>query len=523
MRRLPPALLLAVLALLVFSRGVAGQRYGDDLGFIADQPAWAVYGYFAHANPNHGWYRPLEATGYALVQLGFGLATVPLHLMLLALHVVLAWRVFRFTDALAGRAAAWWAAAWFTVVQTNAIAVGSCDTFSQVAGTLCGWLAMEALYRARSDDRRAAWAGVAWFAVALLCKETSAGFLPAGLLLLAWPAQCPSGRPPLPPGEGWGEGVEGECCSSGDPPSEPDGHPPPHACADPHPSPLPGGEGAGTGRRARTALALLAVFAAYYLVRSRVIPYRPGFGDEGYDFHFGLNLLRNPLLLGGAAASPCSTASLARMAHEGDRAGLAPAASGALVLLTLVAAGCRQTRRARLAAALLLLALTALSPVLLLNHVSELYIYNALPAAVVVVGMGLAGATAGRRWAVAVSLALLLAHAAGTVSKLGLMVDNGARATALLAELEGPARQVPPGGRLLLVELAQGEPKYSVYLLPGAEVLRHGLMRLPQMVGRHDFEARLTDAGDPILHPPRAGDVVVRLAHGRPITGAPGP
>lgn len=462
-------LVLLGLGLLIYGVGLAGQRYGDDLGFIYAQPGQVVLYYFTHDNPNHGWYRPLEAMVYALVQTVWGSATWPLHLFQLGLHLGLVGLIW---GLVAGRTLTpqpplptvgerlgvrGWSAAplalavtYALVAQANAIAVASCDTLSQVLGALTGWLCLWQLdlaLRGPRTDRRRYLVAVFWLAVSLLCKESSTGFVLAALGLLAW-------------------------------------------------------------HRRRQLKALLAYAApmvvvtfSYLLIRAAVLPAQPVAPEEGYAFHFGPNVLRNLALLGAAAMVPVSSAAVA----------LGPlwlkllGAVCGLVLLGGAAVGWRG--HGRNAAGWLLLGGATLAPMLLLNHVSELYLYNALPAVAVLLGVGWGRLVTQRRGLVVLLGSLLLGHLVSLETKLVRMVDNGVRAQALLRQLEPTASEVADGGTLYLVEPPGLPPKYSVYVLPGFQVLRHGLMRIPQMVQRPGLRVVLIDSGQaaPV---PQPGDQV---------------
>lgn len=450
----------AALGAALYARAIGIARYGDDFGFLYDDPAGKLLYYFTHRNPHHGWYRPLEASFYATVQALCGHATWPIQTVQLACHVALGLLVVHLARRIElDVTAAWLAGAWFLCAQTNAIAVASNDTFSQVSATLLGWLALVALDRALATnrlDRRWLAASYAAFAGSLLGKELALGFLPAAWWLILLRSQPP--------------------------------------------------------RRARLAVALgyLALAATYWQIRLAVVPAPPQFGGEGYDLRLGLNIIRNATLLCGAAALPVSTVAI--LAERSGPAILFGAAGALLVCLATVNAWRRQPRPGL---ALLALALATLAPVLLVNHVSELYLYSALPALALLFGAGLRPLVA-RRVGMATLVALFVAQAVAVQGKLGLMRANGECAGQLLAQLAPLTAQVPPGGTMLLVNPPDSPPAYSVYVLPGFEVLRHGLMEIPRMVGRDDFTAVVLEAASPRVADKRPGDVLVTLVDSIP-------
>ena len=114
------------------------------------------------------------------------------------MHGLLALWVYRTAGRLGfSPTAAVLGAAWFLCCETNAIAVASCDTLSQVGVSLFGWLAVGSLDAALTDDeldRRRYGLSLAAFALCLLSKESGLGFAVAAALLLALVRDRPVAR-----------------------------------------------------------------------------------------------------------------------------------------------------------------------------------------------------------------------------------------------------------------------------------------------------------------------------------------
>lgn len=463
----------AGVALLLYARGLNGGYFGDDFLFVRWPPRLDVAAALFQRNPLSGWYRPLEALVLQLVQTRVGLATWPIHLLAIALHTTLAWLTLRAVRRLGGgtRAAALAGTACL-VSQGAAMAVASNDTLSFLFGTLAGAIAAFVLLPPAVTSTDAGTPGVTdaaqplprfatlgvWLAygVALLGKETSVGWLPVLLGLLAW--------------RGWK---------------------------------------GSRGRPVVAALGLCAITALYLMARAGTGATPPRFGPGRYQLGLGTNVLENIGLLAGALLSPVAPEQLFRPGPA-----LVPAvaaAAGALLLVGLAFYALRmRTLRARVLGAVIGGALVLL-PVLPLNRVSELYGYAALPSLAIALGFAGARVLTGRgrgAWAAAFVL-LAAAHVAAIEHKLGLLAVNGTRATALLTRLRPEVARVGTNGTLWLVSPEDPRGSYSVFRMPGFHVLDYSEDFLRAYWERPDLSVRLTD--EPEESPaPVAGDVVVR-------------
>ncbi|NUQ02018.1 MAG: hypothetical protein HUU35_19395, partial [Armatimonadetes bacterium] len=162
------------------------------------------------------------------------------------------------------------------------------------------------------------------------------------------------------------------------------------------------------------------------------------------------------------------------------------------------AAGWQRTGRPGVGWFVLLLAVAVISPALLLNHVSELYVYSALPPLCVLAGVGL-GAWATRPVARLALGLLFLLHLSATEAKIAAMRANGRQATHLLGHLVPRAQRLPPGGVLTLVQPPVLRHRYSVFWLEGWDVLAHGVTGVVTLSGRSDIGVHIVEAGQPAV------------------------
>lgn len=190
--------------------------------------------------------------------------------------------------------------------------------------------------------------------------------------------------------------------------------------------------------------------------------------------------------------------------------GATPASAAVITATTLfllfVVIGLWHARaRVKLIVFLASCAVLVLFPMILLNHVSELYTYNAMPFVSFLVGVGmgqyleLPGKRIRFRAAVLTFIVLVFfAHMFAVGKKAGMMRESGRRATVLLNQIEPHVHKVPPGGTMILVNPPGEIPDYSWFLCHGFNVLKCSLNRIHQLSGRHDFDIKIVEYSDAV-------------------------
>jgi hypothetical protein len=332
--------------------------------------------------------------------------------------------------------------------QANAMAVLGLDTLSQVMTVMFGLGAVALLMKPawapvwQPGPLRLA-AALALYLLALFSKESAVGFLPV-LLLILWTDAGPAAR--------------------------------------------------ATGPRTfAITLALLVLTAGFLALRSHAGAPSPEFGGERYDLRLGANLFANAGLGLLALALPGSTLWLVEATQQARWALAGLLAAGAVAVGAAVVTALWRAARRPQAARWIACGGLVMAPILPLNHVSELYAYQAMPF--MAVAFGIAVATGwellgrrGPRMALAVALALLgTLHVSAVREKLRLAVANGERAARLLASIEPWVARVPAGGTLALVTPDSLPKGYSVFHLSGYAPLRFAEGWLQERHGRPDL------------------------------------
>jgi hypothetical protein len=452
-------LILGVVIFLVYLPGIAIPYYGDDVGwFDAVSNPWR---HFVQVNAD-GWYRPLQAGIYTVVQKHFGLSTVPIHLAMLLIHALLCVLVIQATTDLGyGGVSALLAGVLMALSQANAFALLSNDTLSQVAGTFFGCLALWALARPHLRRRSAEGSAgmylisIGAFAVALLFKETTSSFLPLLLCVVA----LINYREPH-----WRGFIT---------------------------------------RSLAMSLPFVVVFLGYLGIRTLVGANSPSFGTGGYQFHIGSNVILNVLMDFAALVLPVSSVTVYEALVARSTATLALIGGAAAFFVAVIAYGLWLKRRDWRPAIVVLMMLGSVFPMVIMNHVSELYVYNTTPFFSILAGIGLGAVLESeplRRYVAAALSACILLLLAGQVTairdKALLMQENGERAARLVAAIGDYIRQVPPHGALLLVNPPKAELEYAVYLMPGFKVLEFEESYMKKIYGREDIDLSIVDEAD---------------------------
>jgi hypothetical protein len=465
--------------------------FADDFEFRFVDPRPYILGAFGY---NHlHWFRPIKASWCALNQYLFGEDTFVLQAGQIAMHAALTCGLFWFLRTcglplwhrLLG-------AVWFLVNPINVFAILSGDTNDQVGSGAAGFLSFalawrfsEALRQAPSGPApplRLAVGSLMALAIALLCKETSvafAGIVPLVLGFALW--------------RGHGGRVPG-----------------------------------ATRWLVLFLVACVALTAGYFVYRGAARD--PGkwntvsWGTVGGEFRIGGNILVNEAQLLGAPLLPFSTAdAYVAVVHRAPLV-LVAMGAGLLAWLALLGAGLTIAKQWPAALGLGVLAACAGVPVMLRNHVSELYAYNLAPFWAVIVALALPALLTPRRprlvriVTAVLLLGVLTSDVVAVHRKASQMAVHGHNAVVLMPQVVDFARQLPPGGTLLLWDRQESERvHYSVFLggpfmsVTGPEVVdwvKH-LARRPDInIYNESFDEppfELLEPGDIVLIPDTTG------------------
>lgn len=459
--RLTAFLMLAVVCLALYSSSFDVPYFGDDYQLVFEHPREHLVRDFFQVNRFNTFYRPIQASILALIQTEFGSQTWPIRCLHLLLHTLLAWMVYLFIRRIGfPQIYAWVGSLYLLSAQVAASAILNNDTVSQILGGVFGaaslWLLYESeVARDASETARRSLRfyllSVGAFVLALLSKETSLSFLPMGILVMMVVR--------------WQRGK------------------------------------LTVSARDLLLRSLPFVVAAvgYLFVRSAIGSSQPQIAEGPYGVHIGLNIVENVVQMIFASMLPLSSVSAFVAFREHNLPLIVTAAASALLVLAAAVVGLLRAGRLGLLAAFFLLAVIATVPVLLLNKVSEHFVYNLLPYTAVLVGVGVGSLlerslqkTVPGTIAVALSTIVLWSNAIAVRQKAAQMTDNGRRAEALLEQLPAYAEGAPSGRKIYMVNPPSDGPTYSTFRVPGFNVFNYGLLIFERVTGRKDVSFIVT-------------------------------
>jgi hypothetical protein len=443
--------------LLLYWPGLRAGYFSDDLLFFFYAPPRHLYDYFAFRGAAAQAYRPLEAIILTLIQQHYRFETLPIHLISFGAHAGLCCGVLAAGRRLGlGQIQRWTACAFMLVAQVSAPAVLGNDTMSQSVSAFLGGLSALFLYLAwvdRGRDRPRAvsirwWTlSVAAYTTSIFFKETALGFLLVAFLLIAVIAL----------------------------------------------------EHQAWAVRVRTAVTLSFPYCAASAVYLAARLHAGGAVSQSgsYRIHIGANIVRNLAEFALGAFGPVSTVDGAVAVAMHRTPLLLLEGLGCLLIVALLLAGIVVSGRAALSVWLLAAAAASLFPAYLLMHVSELYLYNAIPFLSLVLGIAFGALwyrSARARTAAAAGMVLLIGgQIYADWQKAELMSLNGRRAARIYAGIERYLPSLPPKTTVLLVNRTYRTPEYSVFLLNGFDVVDLGNLRIGPILGRPDVRVELID------------------------------
>ncbi len=453
--------LLALLT-VVYWHALRIPYFGDDFQWFFPKPSDMLFGNFIHRAPDNTWYRPLQSMVLAFIQMVWGADTLPIrivHLSLQASMGVLIFRVLQYWKV--SFASSFIAALYFAVTQACVYPVIANDMVSQMMGSLFGALTIWNLYRGMEYVREGKKFPISRLAISLLTfflalvsKETSAG-LCLSVVVLIYIMQ---------------------------PKQE-----------------------MAIGKFRNSAIAIIPFFllgVVYTILRSSAGAAMPTYGGEGsYQMHFGFNILKNFGLFLFQSVLPFSSTLLAHMFYDRNLVAIAILVGGTAMLGVAWIYGIWKSPKRRLIVTVLCFGLLSLIPALFLNHVSESYLYNALPYLMVALGFAIdyyrTQASASIRFSFAILLLIaLVANVAGDIQKTNAMAEESSRSQIIMDQLYPIIPKLPPNGVLYLVNPVTHEFEYSVFAMKGLRVVEFADPWIVRHTHRPDVSMFVLDSAE---------------------------
>jgi hypothetical protein len=453
---------LIALLTLIYWHALRIPYFGDDFQWFFPKPSDMLFGNFFHRAPDNNWYRPLQSMVLAFIQMMWGADTLPIrvvHLLLQASIGVLIFRVLRYWKV--SFASSLIAALYFAVSQAATFAVICNDTMSQMMGSLFGALTLWNLYLGMKHVRegssfpnsRTALC-LLTFLFSLVSKETSAGLcFGVFTLILVMEPRNEKNR-------------------------------------------------IKRGKVATRVLPFFLVGLMYVAMRFSVGATMPSYGsNSSYELHLGFNILKNIGLFAFQSVLPFSSALLAHKLYDRNILALAGIVGVTAMLGTTLLYGIWRSPQRRLIFDILCFALFAITPAIFLNHVSEVYLFNALPYVAVAFGFAIEYYWKESARAVRISFSALLtivfiANIVGAVQKTASLAEESSRSQVLMQQIYPIVSKLPNNGRLYLVNPVTYEFEYSVFAMKGFNVVKYADPWILRHTDRPDASIYVLDSAE---------------------------
>jgi hypothetical protein len=419
------------LAIAVYRNGLSIPYYNDDCQRVFTNPREVVFQGFTASNPQDTFYRPLEQVLLAIIQIGWGWNTFPIRILHLLFHTAIAMLVFHALRTWKVHLVSALVASMFVIVsQLSALTVLSNNTLSQLMGAFFSSLSVWMLYRYSVEGTQ--WKfffSIVLFSLAILSKETSAGLPLAIALLIARQRK----------------------------------------------------KGLVDFKQIFILLLPYAVCSLIYLIlRVHAGGSIPEFGStQMYGFRLGSNVLKNVRLYMGEAILPSSTVTVLQAAYYNNYLLIICLSVYTAIFLGIAGYGVWKSPRKPVVKMICIGILCSWLPAILLNHISELYIYNSVFYLALLFGISVE-----YYWtkdplrsprtifaSCTIFLAVGITNMTGVDEKALLMKKEGDCAAILLPQIISLTTQIPENDYLYLVKQSEPGLEYSKFLTPSFGVL----------------------------------------------------
>jgi hypothetical protein len=453
---------LIALLTLIYWHALRIPYFGDDFQWFFPNPSDMLFGNFFHRAPDNNWYRPLQSMVLAFIQMLWGADTLPIrvvHFLLQASMGILIFRTLQYWKV--SFASSLIATLYFAVSQASVYPVIANDMVSQMMGSLFGVLTLWNIYRGMELQRagkkfprgRLAISFLTFF-LSLVSKETSAGLCLSVVALI-------------------------------------------YVMQRKH----------ETLRKNITSFSTLVVpffllGLLYLVLRMSAGSSMPTYGgDNLYQIHFGINILKNFGLFLFQTILPFSSALVAHGIYDRSWVLIGSIAFVTGILGIAWVYGIWKSPRRRWILELLCFGLLSLIPTIFLNHVSESYLYNALPYSMVAFGFAVDyyWKEAARSVKISFSALLVIAFAANIaadVQKTSAMAEESSRSQVIMDQMYPIISKLPNNGRLYLVNPATKEFEYSVFAMKGFGPVKYADPWILRHTARPDVKLYVLDSNE---------------------------
>lgn len=444
---------VAVFGILIFIRTIQIRLFGDNLQLLFSNPSCNPLTYFIKVVPNSLSYRPFQAAFMALSQIIAGpFNTFPINIARIILHCMTGFTVY-FGMRKFGFSILQSTIAMVVMIISQCSVMGVCDNFSMIFSTLSGLLSLLFLISgliADKNTQRSLPMRIAYSVISgILCfcavwsRESGIMFTVTAVFLVV---------------------------------RSTDGQKNPFLI-----------------KRIATAAPYMLLALFYLIFRSSLDVRQPSFGSGIYQFTIGMNILKNSLMLFASLICCWSSVDCFRWYHTGNWAPLLIVGIVSLLFFSMIVLSLLKRKKMKLCLMMAVFGILSCTPVVPLNHISELYSYSILPFYSVLAGVGFGSLIErhdkSQRIKVLLSGIFILwmsVQAVASVQKSNMILNNSLRADLQISSLKNVVTECGRGATVFIYTSDPSEYTYSLFRMSENQLLRFGIENLLEYWGRED-------------------------------------
>jgi hypothetical protein len=217
-------------------------------------------------------------------------------------------------------------------------------------------------------------------------------------------------------------------------------------------------------------------------------------GTDRYNIGLGFNIVKNFIMTLLQALQPHSSVDIYFDIVNNRWISVAVTMLLSCVLATLSIWGIFFSRHRMFSALLVIMLPVSMFPTILLNHISELYVYSTMPLISILIGIGLGelfeeyNKHLWRTVHLCLISGFLIWNCVSVFRKCELMNQNGLQAEKLLDEIKPYYSEIPVNGNLILVNPnTSNKTEYSIFRQTGFRLFENGAHELNRRANRDDF------------------------------------
>lgn len=452
-------LVISIATIIAYSPSINSNYFNDDYAYKFHDTEISLKSVFS---VHHDYaFRPLEMFLLAVLQHAYPENTWPIHVMHLFVHLLFSTLIMiwmrrqgfsRFSSTLAFGIMA--------LSQANSHAVSSLDTISHIISTLFGYTAIILFVGSIKDRTRFRYplyfTSIFLTLLAILSKETAMFIIPSVFMLAILyliKYRCTKPREII--------------------------------------------------RLLLLCTPFLLIAVAFMILRMQLNLKAAAIGSDRYNIGLGFNIVKNLIMSLFQALQPHSSVNLYFDIVNSHWINVAAVTLFSGILAALSIWGIFLSKHRMLSVLLVLMLPVSMFPTILLNHISECYVYSTMPLISILIGIGL-GELSERYNNLLCKTAILclisgflIWNSISVFSKSTLLYQNGLEAEKLLDKIKPYYSEIPVNGKLILINPnTSNKTEYSIYKIAGFRFVIDGTIELNRRANRYDFSSMVIKETD---------------------------